>query len=136
MDTDQDKTDRQVTRGGVSGLPGTRTGWVSPPHAAFLRAMPSTLKQSPNTGSIPQHPLHPACAMPRLARAGHLPGFELFCLLFASKELERGNYTLARSQPSPSLPANPRGCSALRGCWYFRVGVRCWWRIKGVDGVV
>lgn len=103
------------------GLPRTRTSCVSPPHVAFQWAVPSTLMQSPshalgpNTGSIPWLLLRPVHALPHLAHAGHLPGIGLFVCFSSSKELERGNYTLARSQPSPSHPPNPQGCRARTG---------------------
>ena len=115
MHTDQDETDGYVTQGGASGLPGTRTGCVSPPHAAFRQAMPSTLKQSPSSRAGAEHGLRPtAPAAPCACRASSCPRWApariwAVCLLFSSEDLKQGNYTLARSQPSPSHPVNPLG---------------------------
>lgn len=142
MYTDRDKADGYVTRGGVSGLPGTQTGCVSPPCAAFLRAMPSTLKQSPNSRTGAEHGLRPtAPAAPCVCHASSCPRWApariwSVCLRFSIEELGKGSYVLARSQPIPSHPANPRGCRVPRGCWYFRAAARGWCRIVQVDGAV
>lgn len=137
MNTDQDQIDGYVTRGGVSALPGTRTGRVSPPHAAVRRATPRPRKQSPNsvgpnTGSVPRRLLCPAHAVLGLAHAGRLPGAGLFVCLFSSQELEEGNYPLGRSRPHPSHPLT----HGAAGRWYFGTGARCWWGIPQVAGVV